>query len=185
MRIVGLMLGVLLLSGGCRQWTESARSQDVATFGPSTMLIHRVWTQIKDSNGDGQPDGIDAVIEFRDQFGDPTKAAGTVMFELFEYRQADPDPRGQRLGDPWIGSIVSLAEQQAAWSTITRSYRFQLRTDQIKPDRSYVLAAMYQPQAGDRLFAQILLQPLPKETKPVAPASTEAVTQPTTRTPQP
>ena len=95
-------------------------------FAPTSMRIHPIFTQIIDANTDGKPDALEAQLEFQDQFGDPTKAAGTVMFELFEYRKDSPDPRGHRLAGPWVLSLKSTAEQHDRWNTTLRTYRFQL-----------------------------------------------------------
>ena len=53
---------------------------DAALFGPSAMRIHPIFTRLSDWTGDGVPDGIEALIELQDQFGDPTKASGTIIF---------------------------------------------------------------------------------------------------------
>ena len=45
---------------------------DAQLFGPVSMRLHPIFTQIKDWTGDGRPDGIEALIELQDQFGDGT-----------------------------------------------------------------------------------------------------------------
>ena len=67
-------------------------------FGPQSMRIHPSFTRTKDWTGDGRADGIEAVVELQDDFGEPTRATGRVMFDVYEYRQYHPDPRGKRTG---------------------------------------------------------------------------------------
>ena len=63
------------------------------------MRIHPIFTQIADWTHSGKPDGIEAQLEFTDQFGDPTKASGKVLFELFSYQNDSPDRAGRGWGD--------------------------------------------------------------------------------------
>src|ERR1700761_8650492 len=126
LRRIALLIAVVVsgvtLGGGC----ESAPQPSSEMFAPTSMRIHPIFTQLADIHHTGVPDGIEAQLEFDDQFGDPTKAAGKVLFELFTYRRAAPDPRGRRIGGPWVGSLATLAEQNARWNTTLRTYRFQL-----------------------------------------------------------
>lgn len=154
-------------------------------FGPVLMKIDPIFTQVKDWTGDGKPDGIEALIKFEDRFEDPTKAAGRVRFELYEYRREDPDARGTRLGNPWVGSIATLAEQKAHWFSTTRTYNFQLTYPAIRADKNYVLEAQFDRSPGGRFFDKIILVGAsPKETKRVEPASLPSST-PGGRSPQP
>src|ERR1041385_3368451 len=99
---------------------------DAALFGPSAMRIHPIFTQVKDWTGDDHPDGIEALIELQDQFGDPTKASGRVIFELFEYKQFDPERRGERLAVWNDAFLETLDEQRQRWNRTSRTYGFQL-----------------------------------------------------------
>src|SRR5688572_5742706 len=112
MRQIIPLLALALLAGCYQSNLESAPPNDPTLFNATSMRIHPIFTQLKNWVGAEKPDGIEVLLEFQDQFGDPTKADGTVMFELFEYRQANPEPRGQRLSNPWIGSIATLEEQR-------------------------------------------------------------------------
>ena len=67
--------------------------QENQLFGSVSMKLD-TFSKINDLSGSGRPDGIEALIEFDDRFGDRTKAAGNVYFELFGYRPGWPDPRG-------------------------------------------------------------------------------------------
>ena len=165
---------VLLLLGGCGQpLLDLETSPDTSFFSATTMRIHPIFSQAKDWSGDGKPDGIEVLIEFQDQFGDPAKAAGTLLFEVFDYRIANPDPRGPRLANPWIGSIATLEDQRARWNRTSRTYTFQLAFPQVDKSKSYVLTAMFRSTTGGRFFDRIVLE----GEEDFAPPTT----QPTTR----
>src|SRR4051794_21172385 len=174
---------------GCASHSPAPRSPgDAALFAPASMRIHPIFTQIKDWTGDGKPDGVEALLEFQDQFSDPTKASGTVIFELYTYRKGDTDPRGDRVVNPWVGSLQTLADQQARWNRTSRTYFFQLEYPAIRDDRTYVLGATFDTGAT-RFFDQIVIKGgnAPRErtlpstrsttTRP-APSMTSATTQP-------
>jgi len=159
MRIsAGLIALILVLSVGCqRKELASRTTQDQTLFGATAMRVHPIFSSIKDWTNDGQPDGIEALVEFQDRFADPTKAAGKVVFELFDYRTGHPDPRGGRVSEPWVGRIVSLDEQQARWNRTSRTYSFQLSNPRLDPSRDYVLTLMFELSGGGRFFDRIIL----------------------------
>ena len=151
-------------------------SADAALFAPVSMRVHPIFTQVKDWTGDGHPDGVEALLEFQDQFGDPTKAAGTAVFELYNYRRGNVDPRGERIVNPWVGSLQTLAEQQARWNRTSRTYFFQLEYPAIRADHSYVLTATFDTGAT-RFFDQIVIEGerVPREMRQ-QPSSTRPAT---------
>lgn len=157
MRSFALLIPLLSL-GGCGIVDITADDgPEPSLFVASAMRIHPIFTEVKDWTGDGKPDGVEVLLEFQDRFGDPTKAAGTVMFELYEYRGANPDPRGARLANPWLGSIATLGEQQAQWNRTSRTYAFQLAYPNIEERRSHVLTAMFRSSEGGRFFDRVVL----------------------------
>jgi hypothetical protein len=149
---------IMCLLFGCASPSPVPRSPDAAAmFAPASMRIHPIFTQIKDWTGDGHSDGIEALLEFQDQFSDPTKAAGNAIFELYSYRPSTPDARGERLISPWVGSLKTLADQQARWSRTSRTYSFKLEYPEVREDRSYVLAATFDT-GNTRFFDQIVVE---------------------------
>lgn len=148
------------LTAGCessnKPYPRDANEQ--AMFGPATMRLHPTFTQIKDWTGDGKPDGVEALVELQDQFGEPTRAAGRVIFELFDYRAYTPDPRGPRATNPWVTTITTKEEQEARWNRALRAYTFELQFPQIAKNRTYVLTASFEHNGG-RLFDQLILEP--------------------------
>ena len=176
MRIGTLCIALCLVCGCSSSLTPMRRTSDeAAMFGPVSMRVHPIFTQVKDFNGDGDTDGIEALVEFQDQFGDPTKASGRIIFELFEYRPYHPDPRGNRLVNPWIGSLTNLGEQRARWNRTSRTYLFQLEYPQVSSHRSYVLTATFDGGRG-RFFDRIIIEAQPKEGSTNEPPNTTTVT---------
>ena len=131
---------------------------DQTLFGPASMRLHPVFTKAADFDGDGNSDGIEAVVELQDQFGDPTKAAGRIIFELFEYKPYQPDVRGQRLVAPWEGRLDSMEDQRVRWNPVNRAYIFQLAWPQISVSQNYVLAATFELSGGRRFYNQVILE---------------------------
>ena len=154
-----LTLSIVLFASSCGQpLLDLESAPDTSFFGATTMRIHPIFSQVKDWSGDGKSDGIEVLIEFQDQFGDPAKAAGTLMFEVYDYRIANPDPRGPRLANPWVGSIATLEDQRARWNRTSRTYTFQLAFPAVNKSKSYVLTAMFRSTTGGRFFDRIVLE---------------------------
>jgi hypothetical protein len=165
----------LLIGLGCQPTKTYPRSQtDAAMFGPASMRIHPIFTQIKDWTNDGKADGIEALIELQDQFGDPTKASGTVVFELFDFAPTDPDGRGPRLVNPWIGDLNSIDAQRDRWNRTSRTYSFQLAYPAVRDDHSYVLTASFEVSGGGRFFDRMVLEAKePRGAQPRAKSTTQ------------
>jgi hypothetical protein len=177
---------ILTLAIGCTPAIVPGHgAESDSMFGPVLMKIDPIFTKITDWTGDGKPDGIDVSIGFEDRFEDPTKAAGRMMFELYEYRREDPDAHGKRLTNPWIGPIDTVAQQKAHWFATGRTYNFQLEYRDIKFNSNYVLMVQFDRASGGRFFDKIILAgDHPKEIQRVQPASLPGST-PGGRTPQP
>lgn len=153
-------------------------------FRPAAMRLHPVFTQVKAWSGEGHPDGIEAMLEFQDQFGEPAKASGDVLFELFQYRKGFPDPRGARVVNPWSASLANVASQRAHWNRASRAYAFQLAYPEIDASQTYVLTATFEAADGGRFFDRIVLEPARPESGAEQPATSPA-RQPGVRNPEP
>lgn len=159
-RFPGLAIPLLLVlaSLGCepppRVFGTDQNSQGI--IGPVSIRIHPTFTQVRSWSGDDAPEGIEALLEVRDQWGEPIRATGRVMFELYAYRTGYPDPRGERLVNPWVTSLATVEEQTARWDRVSRAYKFQLAYPQINAGRNYVLTASFELEDG-RLFDRLNL----------------------------
>jgi hypothetical protein len=178
----------LLLVGGCGGATPPPlRGDDM--FAPQSMRLHPIFTSLKDWSGDKRIDGIEAEVEFLDAFGDPTKAAGRIIFELYEYREGGPDPRGARLVNPWVATIANMDEQRLRWNRTSRTYSFQLAMPGLRSGQEYVLTAMFEPLSGPRMFDRMILKGRANDrresTERKREPSNPPATQPGGRTPEP
>lgn len=152
-----LTIACLLFTFGCRESKPQA-PRDEASFGPAGMRIHPVFTRFKDWTGDDQPDGIEAMVEFQDAFGDPTKASGRLLFELFTFVSHQPDPRGRRVANPWMGALQSAEDQRDRWNRASRSYTFPLELPRPDSTGNYVLTAQYDSPDGRRYFDRLIIE---------------------------
>lgn len=155
-----LVLVVVALGAGCQQpmLTPAPGASEPGLFQPVEMRLLPTFTQIRDWTADGRVDGIEALVEFTDRFSDPTKATGKLVFELFEFRSG-PDSRGDRVINPWIGSLTTIADQRQHWAQVSRAYSFLLAYPGVDPSRRYVLTVTFEPVDGDRLFDRVILEP--------------------------
>ena len=141
-------------------------------FGPVSVRVHPTFTQVKDWTGDGKPDGVEAVVELRDEFDEPTRGAGTLLFELHGYRRDHPEPAGTRLAEPWTGSLTTKEDQPKHWSPALRAYTFQLPYPQVAGGQTYVLRVTFESvggatrEGGGRLFDRLILEPPPDLKRP-------------------
>lgn len=167
--------GALAGCGSQPQWEPVQQQQQL--FAPTAMRIHPVFTQIRDWTGDGKADGVDALIEFQDQFGDPAKASGSVLFEIYEYRPYSPDPRGRRAVAPFVTAVDNVAAQRDHWNRTSRCYSFQLAWPGVSPRAGYVLTATFEKSGGGRFMDRILLEPMerPATTRPAGRAGARSV----------
>ncbi len=179
-RLLTLSLASLLLLASCSSFTSTPTpAQQAAEFAPVAMRIHPIFTRIQDWTGDNYPDGIDALLEFQDQFGDSTKASGQVIFELYNFQKFDPERKGLRVCNPWVGSLETVDDQRLRWNRTSRTYSFQLAYDAINADNTYVLTAEFQQTNGGRFYDSLVLEP------PQGAYASKGTTYPTTSTTEP
>jgi hypothetical protein len=173
----GWIVSLALLAACSSQSVPTPQTADEQQlFGPVSMKLD-TFSKVKDWEGTAAPQGVEALIEFDDRFGDRTKAAGTIVFELYDYRPYWPDPRGARLANPWTASLTSYDEQKAHWEAASGAYMFRLAYDQAAWNHSYVLTATFESADGVRFFSQIVLpgqKPDSHESSPNSNASGNA-----------
>lgn len=145
------------MAGGDRAGRGGGNGTSI--IGPVSVRIHPTFTQVKSWAGDDKPDGIEALLEVRDRWDEPIRATGKVIFELYDYRTGYPDPRGNRLENPWAASLATVEDQAARWDRVSRAYKFQLAYGKIDRGRTYVLTASFETDAGARLFDRLNLGP--------------------------
>jgi len=162
MRWYMLLLLIVPLWGCNSNPTPKARTDDEQKlFGAVSMKLD-TFSRVKNWSNGGSPSGVEVFVEFVDRFGDRTKASGTILFELYDYRTGWPDPRGNRLDNPWSAALISFDQQAAHWDKASGSYMFRLDDTNLSTTKSYVLVATFEPTTGGRFFSQIVLQQQPQ-----------------------
>lgn len=128
------------------------RDQLLAFYSPRSIKV-LPFTKPRSFDGDAVPDGVNVSLRVLDAAGDPIKAYGTFMFELYDYRPASGTRRGNLLLT-WSRPVVNLDHQKQFWERVTATYEFQLGWEgqPIPPQQKYVLAASFQAPGGERLF---------------------------------
>lgn len=100
---------------------------------------------------------LEARVELQDDMGDSVKAPGTFHLELLKESVGRRDVMKDKLYS-WDVPLVSIADQQAYFESVTRTYRFVLRLDrQIKPDDQLVLAITFHRSDGNLLQTKAAL----------------------------
>lgn len=174
-----VVLVLVSLTLGCGGPDPHRRSQlDQQMFGPESIRIHPTFTQVRDWTGDGKPDGIEATLEIQDQFGEPTRATGRVMFEVYSYRKDSPEVRGRRIAGPWIFPLNSRQQQQEHWNSALRAYTFQLPFSPVFTGQYYVVTTQFDLNADaatsrpataaavthpGRMFSALIIEPQTEE----------------------
>lgn len=132
--------------------TGPSAEELIAFYSPQTIKI-LPFTKAKSFDDDAFPDGIEVSMRALDGAGDPVKSYGTFLFELYAYKPASSDHKGELI-QSWRQPILSLEEQKQYWERVTTSYQFQLSWEgqPLSPQKKYVLAASFQASGGPRLF---------------------------------
>jgi hypothetical protein len=128
-------------------------------FDPTGIVVG-FFTQSRDFDGRGGPDGLEVYIRPVDRFGDPTKAVGTFRIEVFAYRVHTTERRGDRLGH-WEVPVLDVAANRRYYDPRTRSYRFPLRWEEpiAGGTKVTVQATFYPAETPDRkLIAQRVIE---------------------------
>lgn len=159
-------LCLLMAAGSLTAWAGCDRGEiseigdgpsavEIAAFYSPTSIEILPFTKIRSFDDDIIPDGLGVSMRTLDGAGDSVKAYGTFIFELYSYRKASADHRGELL-QTWTQSIHSPDEQRQFWERVTTTYEFQLSWEgqPLPPDQRYVISASFQAPGGRRLFDQ-------------------------------
>lgn len=125
----------------------------VAYYSPRTIKILPFTKPRSFDEEDAIPDGIGVSLRALDSSGDPVKAYGTFVFELYGYKNALGGHRGPLI-QTWTQPVRDVSDQKKFWERITTMYEFQLSWEgaPIPPQKKYILVASFQAAGSDRLF---------------------------------
>lgn len=121
-------------------------------YSPRSLKI-LPFTKPRSFDSDAVPDGIGVSLRTLDGAGDPVKAYGTFMFELYAYRPAIGTHKGPLIRS-WTQPVVNIDQQKQFWERVTTTYEFQLSWEgqPLAPQQKYVLVATFQSPGSERLF---------------------------------
>lgn len=124
----------------------------IAFYSPQSIKI-LPFTKPRSFDDDAIPDGIGVSLRPLDGAGDPVKAYGAFIFELYTLRSAAGNRRGTLL-QTWHQEINDLESQKQFWERVTSTYEFHLSWEgmPISPQKKYILTASFQSPGSERLF---------------------------------
>ena len=145
--------GVGCQKGGKGVSDEGPNTEELIQFYSPQAIKILPFTKAKSFDKDAIPDGIEVSMRTLDGAGDPVKAYGTFLFELYAYRPASTDHKGELI-QSWRQPVLNLDDQKQYWERVTTSYQFQLSWEGVPlaPQKKYILAASFQAPGGPRLF---------------------------------
>ncbi|UCG33283.1 MAG: hypothetical protein JSU68_01380 [Phycisphaerales bacterium] len=128
--LIPVVLGSLLAGAiGCNEpgpvTDAEARQQALALLLPQQVRIEP-FTQAALSPTDGMPSELIVYVRAEDQFGDPVKVAGTFNCELYSFKRASGDPKGERI-ELWHVEVLDREDQVRYWDHTAQMYEFRLQ----------------------------------------------------------
>ncbi len=158
-----LAVGVLAAMGaaGCSSTPRAVADKDgmVGMLLPRQIRI-QPFTKIKSFDDDRIPDGIAAVVRTTDSTGDPVKLVGHVYFELYAYKEASGERKGERI-EFWDRTLATPADQKLYWDRTAQMYEFPLAWTQGAPPskgRKYILAVTCRTPWEDTLTDEYVME---------------------------
>lgn len=150
---VACLLGGTCQRGEISESPEGPSGEQLVTFYSPTAIKILPFTKPRSFDDDAIPDGIAVSLRPLDSAGDPIKAYGTFIFELYTYKPAIGNHRGE-LMQSWTQPVVGAADQKKFWERVTSTYEFQLSWEgkPIPVESRYILVASFQARGSHRLF---------------------------------
>lgn len=166
-----LTIGMIAACGVCLSGSAGCQRGSVGgtVDGPSVEELVQYYsprkikilpfTKPRSFDDDVIPDGVGVSLRPLDEAGDPVKAYGVFMFELYEHRKGLGNRRGELI-QTWTQPVLGAADQKQFWERVTSTYEFQLSWEgkPLSPDQKYVLVASFQSTGSERLFDEYEFQ---------------------------
>ena len=144
-----ICLALITLSSGCSQIKGPEYSQEDTKNLQKCIIAQKLqivapFTKPKSFDEDVIPDGIDLFLKASDQQDDPVKIAGNIVIQLYAFRNASADPKGQLI-ETWNYNLTSVNDQVQYWNRNTRMYEIPLSLDiaKLSQARKFVMLARY------------------------------------------
>jgi len=170
-RVLGglVLCGLVAATAGCNPRQTSmgdaqARQQALALLLPSKIRIEPFTRVTLDPRGSA-PRDLHVYVRAEDQFGDPIKVAGSFNCELYTFKQASADPKGQRV-ELWRIDVLDKKDQRRYWDHTAQMYEFRLQIGQLFGEEGTapldqgqaVLLLTYNTPWGEHLEAEYILE---------------------------
>lgn len=154
-----LLFGVVFAAvAGCERGRiyesgEGPTTEELVSYYSPQSLKILPFTKPRSFDEDAIPDGLSVWLWTLDAAGNPVKGYGTFIFDLYAYRPASADHRGELL-HTWVQPVLNPKDQKQFWERLTTSYEFQLSWEgqPLEPQKRYILAASLQAPGAKRLF---------------------------------
>jgi len=149
--------------GGCAPRAldvdDPATAQMVSLLMPERIIVEP-FTGLKSFDDDDRPDGLELVLRPVDSFDDPVKIAGNVRVELYTFRPASGEPKGQRI-QQWDISLTSERAQRTYWNHFTQMYEVPLELDVNATEiaEKYVVEVTYNTPLGEHMISEFVFEP--------------------------
>lgn len=140
---------------------EPGTAESLSAVLPQSIEIVEAFTRWGDFDDQPGLDGIELYVQALTPAGEPVQAAGTMLVELYAFRQASGDPKGERK-EMWTIALLSKADQKVHWGRATRMYDFRLELSPevraVSAGEKYVLMVTHNSPLGVRHSDEMVLQ---------------------------
>lgn len=158
-----ILLVPIALASGCRgpqgpEYDAAERQALLEGIAADKIEIVAPFTKPASFDDDPLPDGISVVLSAVDKQGERIKITGQIVFELYTYRPASADPKGQQL-QTWQLGLAGDKDQRTYWNHTTRMYDFPLQVtlDTWPGGSKFVLLARYNNPWNEHLQDQAII----------------------------
>jgi len=131
---------------------------------PKAIEIVEAFTRWVDLKPQAGIDGIEVYVQPQSFAGEPIRASGAMLVELYAFKKASGDPKGPRV-EFWSIPLETEADQEAHWNRATEMYQFRLELSPSAPpltpgDRFILLVTHNSPLGGHQSDEMVLEVPL-------------------------
>jgi hypothetical protein len=132
---------------------EGPSVEELVKYYSPTAIKILPFTKPRSFDDDVIPDGVAVSLRPLDSAGDPIKVYGVFIFELYAFKPAIGNHRGELI-QSWTQPVTEPSDQKKFWERVTSTYEFQLSWEgkPIPAETRYILVASFQARGSQRLF---------------------------------
>jgi len=159
-----VMLTMLCVTVGCRYApdvpNDQASRQALSLLMPRRIEIVEAFTAWASFDGKPGIDGIVVNVQPINTMNDPIQASGRMAVELYAFRPASGDAKGNRL-ERWELLLGTSEDQLRWWNRATQMYEFALeispQAEKASPGQKFVLLVTHESPLGEHQSAELVL----------------------------